>query len=173
MRTKLTLALGLVVLAVLNLGIYRKERFIEIAEEVFFELAPADSRSLLQGDYMRLNYKIVNDLRGYSQKSGNEDFPQNGKVKVKLDGRRVASLKGIWEGEPLMENERLLRYRKIGNWQIKVGSESFFFEEGQGKEYERARYGVLKLGKDSQTILRGLADKDLVLIEPVSGKKSP
>ena len=54
MRMKLTLALGLVVLAILNFGIYRKELFIETAEEVYFELAPVDPRSLMQGDYLSL-----------------------------------------------------------------------------------------------------------------------
>ena len=34
MRMKLTLALGLLVLAVLNVGVYRKELFLETAEEV-------------------------------------------------------------------------------------------------------------------------------------------
>lgn len=176
MRMKLTLALGLVVLVVLNLGIYRNERFIETGEEVYFELVPTDPRSLLQGDYMRLNYRIANELRLEFERirltAGAEVSP-TGKVVVRLDERRVVSFQRAWNGEALAENERLLRYRKIRRWRIHVGSESFFFEEGRGRAYQKVRYGIFKLGKDGRTILRALADKNLVRIEPGTKEKSP
>ena len=175
MRMKLTLALGLVVLAVLNFGIYRKELFIETAEEVYFELAPVDPRSLMQGDYMRLNYRIVENLRKEFERirsAGEIEIPAAGKIVVRLDERRVVFLKGMWNGDPLAENERLLRYSNRGGWRIHVGSESFFFEEGQGKAYQEARYGVFKLGKDGRTILRALADENLVRIRPGAKEKA-
>ncbi len=171
MRMKLTLALGLVILAVLNLGIYRNELFIETGEEVYFELAPVDPRSLMQGDYMRLNYKTAQELRKEFERirgAGEGEVPRTGKVLVSLDERRVVSFQRMWNGDPLplAENERLLQYRYSDGWQVHVGSESFFFEEGQGKAYEKARYGIFRLGKDGRTILRALADKNLVRIEP-------
>jgi uncharacterized membrane-anchored protein len=172
MRMKLTLALGLVVLAVLNFGIYRKELFIETAEEVYFELAPVDPRSLMQGDYMRLNYRIVENLRkefDRIRETSEIEIPESGKVLVRLDERRVVFFKGMWNGDPLAENERLLHYSKGGGWRIHVGSESFFFEEG----HQEARYGVFKLGKDGRTILRALADENLVRIQPGAKEKAP
>jgi len=176
MRMKLTLALGLVVLAVLNFGIYRNELFIETAEEVYFELAPVDPRSLMQGDFMRLNYRIVQNLRKEFERirsAGEIEIPAAGKIVVRLDERRVLFLKGMWNGEPLAENERLLHYSNRGGWRVHVGSESFFFEEGQGKAYQEARYGVFKLGKDGRTILRALADENLVRIRPGVKEKAP
>ncbi len=176
MRMKLTLALGLVVLAVLNFGIYRNELFIETAEEVYFELAPVDPRSLMQGDYMRLNYRIVENLRKEFERirsAGEIEIPAAGKIVVRLDERRVVFLKGMWNGDPLAENERLLHYSNGGGWRVHVGSESFFFEEGQGKAYQEARYGVFKLGKDGRTILRALADENLVRIRPGVKEKAP
>ena len=179
MRMKLTLALGLVVLAVLNFWIYTNERFIETGEEVYFELVPVDPRSLLQGDYMRLNYKIVNNLRAAIRIPATvdepplnaEEIPREGKIVVRIDEKRVASYQRIWEpGESLGENERLLRYSQEGRH---VGSTSFFFEEGRGEAYEKARYGIFKLGKDGRTILRSLADENLVRIEPGPMEKSP
>ena len=176
MRMKMTLALGLVVLAVLNFGIYRNERFIETGEEVYFELAPVDPRSLLQGDYMRLNYKIANDLLQDFKRigsAGEGEAPRTGKVVVRLDERRVASFERIWRpGETLGDKERLLLYRQTA-WRVNIVSESFFFEEGRGKEYEKARYGIFRLGKDGRTILRALADENLVRIEPVPSEKKP
>ena len=176
MRMKLTLALGLVVLAILNFGIYRKELFIETAEEVYFELAPVDPRSLMQGDYMRLNYRIVENLRKEFKRirsAGEIEIPDAGKIVVRLDERRIAFFKSLWDGTPLAEDERLLHYSGSNRWRVHIGSESFFFEEGQGEAYEKARYGVFKLGKDGRTILRALADENLVRIQPGAKEKTP
>tara|TARA_B100001750_G_C15476596_1_gene582839 strand:+ start:771 stop:1301 length:531 start_codon:yes stop_codon:yes gene_type:complete len=176
MRMKLTLALGLVVLAILNFGIYRKELFIETAEEVYFELAPVDPRSLMQGDYMRLNYRIVENLRKEFKRirsAGEMEIPDAGKIVVRLDERRIAFFKSLWDGTPLAEDERLLHYSGSNRWRVHIGSESFFFEEGQGEAYEKARYGVFKLGKDGRTILRALADENLVRIQPGAKEKTP
>tara|TARA_B100000809_G_scaffold262385_1_gene313256 strand:+ start:329 stop:862 length:534 start_codon:yes stop_codon:yes gene_type:complete len=177
MRLKLTLALGLVVLAVLNFGIYRNQHFIATGEEVYFELAPVDPRSLLQGDYMRLGYRIANDLRQEFERirsAGEGEVPRIGKVVLSLDERRVASFERVWRpGETLGDKERLLLYRQTDTSRINIGSESFFFEEGRGKEYGKARYGILKLGKDGRTILRSLADENLVRIEPGPMEKTP
>ena len=176
MRMKLTLALGLVVLAVLNFGIYRNERFIETGEEVYFELAPVDPRSLMQGDYMRLNYRIMENLRKEFERirsAGEIEIPDAGKIVVRLDERRVVFLKGMWNGDPLAEDERLLHYSGSNRWRVHIGSESFFFEEGQGEAYQKARYGVFKLGKDGRTILRALADENLVRIRPGAKEKTP
>jgi len=176
MRMKLTLALGLVVLAVLNFGIYRNELFIETAEEVYFELAPVDPRSLMQGDFMRLNYRIVENLRKEFKRirsAGEIEIPDAGKIVVRLDERRIAFFKSLWDGTPLAEDERLLHYSGSNRWRVHIGSESFFFEEGQGEAYEKARYGVFKLGKDGRTILRALADENLVRIRPGAKEKAP
>jgi uncharacterized membrane-anchored protein len=177
MRMKLTLALGLLVLAVLNVGVYRKELFLETAEEVYFELAPLDPRSLMQGDYVRLNYKLLGDLhRDFDRirSAGKNEIPESGKVILRLDDRRVASFRGLWDGGPLAEDERILHYSGRGGIRggrrVHVASESFFFEEGQGEAYEEARYGVFKLGKDGRTILRALVDENFVRIQPAAKK---
>ena len=96
MRMKITLSLGLVILAVLNFQIYRKERLIKGSEEIFLELAPVDPRSLLQGDYMALNYKIANEMRDKLQED--EDAPPTGRVVVGLDDKRIATYRGTWAG---------------------------------------------------------------------------
>ncbi|MFT6791681.1 MAG: hypothetical protein ACJA04_000891 [Cellvibrionaceae bacterium] len=47
--------LSILVLGVLNYGIYQKQKIKDHGEIVLLELAPVDPRSLMQGDYMRLN----------------------------------------------------------------------------------------------------------------------
>ena len=53
---------GLATLAVANIGIWQKEALIATGQPVFVELAPMDPRSLMQGDFMRLNFRIPSGL---------------------------------------------------------------------------------------------------------------
>src|SRR5690606_16735816 len=46
------------VLVVANGGIWQKEQLIRDGRPVFVELAPVDPRSLMQGDFMRLNFNL-------------------------------------------------------------------------------------------------------------------
>jgi uncharacterized membrane-anchored protein len=48
----------LIVLVALNFAIWDKEQALRHGETVYLELAPVDPRSLMQGDYMVLNYAI-------------------------------------------------------------------------------------------------------------------
>ena len=61
MWIKIMIALSVVVLAVLNYGIYEKERIKGSGETLLLELRPNDPRSLMQGDYMGLRYAIESD----------------------------------------------------------------------------------------------------------------
>jgi len=50
----------LIVLAAANAGIYEREQILARGQRVVLELAPVDPRSLMQGDYMRLNFDVAN-----------------------------------------------------------------------------------------------------------------
>lgn len=52
----------LVVLAVANFSIYKYEKILANGQRVVLELAPADPRSLMQGDYMRLVFDVANQV---------------------------------------------------------------------------------------------------------------
>jgi len=44
----------------------------------------------------------------------------------------------------ITEKIRIQKYKKPlqkGNWNINIGAESFFFQEGEGAKYEAAKYG--------------------------------
>ena len=63
MRSAVAFISCAMVLALLNFSIVGKERQLESGKVVFLELAPVDPRSLMQGDYMALRFKIANDAR--------------------------------------------------------------------------------------------------------------
>ncbi|MEL7161197.1 MAG: GDYXXLXY domain-containing protein, partial [Bacteroidota bacterium] len=71
------LVAGNLFLLLLYVGYYvvQKERILDSGELVLLELAPVDPRSLLQGDYMRLNYAI-------SQNFNRDSLPRTGYVIV-------------------------------------------------------------------------------------------
>ena len=52
----------IVVLVGVNLGIKKYETHLATAEKVLLQLAPVDPRSLMQGDYMALNYAISEQI---------------------------------------------------------------------------------------------------------------
>src|SRR5690606_24984268 len=55
---------GLVlVLLVVNGGIYQRERILADGQPVMLALAPVDPRSLMQGDYMALRFAAANQAR--------------------------------------------------------------------------------------------------------------
>jgi len=143
-----------------NFAIVSKEKILDDGELVLLELAPVDPRSLMQGDYMRLRYKISSENFSYL-----DSIPKRGYYVVKLKSNGVAEKVRIQKNkEPINKDEYIIEYTK-GDWNINIGTESFFFQEGEGEKFDVALYGGLKIDSEGNSILVGLYDKDLNLIE--------
>lgn len=146
-------------LALFNHSFFKKETLLADGELVLLELAPVDPRSLMQGDYMSLEYAL----------SGNIDTDSISKrgyyvIKIKEDG--TAEKVRLQDGKkPIYKNEYLIRYTKGEWWDINIGAESFFFQEGDAEKYEEAKYGGLKIDKDGNNVLIGLYDEERKRIE--------
>lgn len=154
MKRGLVLAGGLLlVLGVVNAMIVGKERLLAGGVPMFFELAPVDPRALMQGDYMQLRYTIGNEIE-------RREWPGDGVAVVRLDPRGVAGLVRRHLGEELAAGEHLVRYR-TRNGDVYIGSDAFFFEEGQAEVYERAAHGELVADEGGATVLIGLRDDSL------------
>jgi uncharacterized membrane-anchored protein len=151
--------LTLLVLLVVNFLIFQKERLLASGQTVFLELAPVDPRSLIQGDYMALRYKIARD-------APISDQVTDGYLVLKLDGRNVAAFSRVYRpGETLAPDERIIRYRtRYG--EVRLGAESFFFQEGHADYYNNARYGELRLAESGETVLVGLRGEQLEELGP-------
>lgn len=151
------LALGLVV----NLGIWQKEALIRTGRPVFVELAPVDPRSLLQGDYMALNYRFGDALRAELVELAKHDNPARPRVLARVDARGVAQLERLAAAGSVPAADELFieLTPKAGGWT--VVSDAWFFREGEAERWQPARYGEFRVGADGQALLVGLADKDL------------
>jgi uncharacterized membrane-anchored protein len=153
MRKPLVVAGVVVVLVAANVLIVQKEQLLATGTPVLLELAPVDPRSLIQGDYMRLDYTISRQILEHQ-----EAWPRTGQIVVALDENGVARFVRKYDGRtPLGDRERLLTYRRRGD-RIRVGTDAFHFQEGQSPRYWRARYGELRVAPSGTSVLIGLRD---------------
>jgi uncharacterized membrane-anchored protein len=135
----------------INLLIVKKEDTLANGRTILLRLAPVDPRSLMQGDYMVLRYEIA---RGIYK----EQLEDKGCIVVSLDQNDVAKFVRVHEGECLQTSEHLLFYRNRGG--LRLGAESFMFQEGDADLYAKARYGELKVDRSGASVLVGLRDDD-------------
>ena len=154
MRKAIALLAGLLVLAFVNYGIWGRERLLTEGQIVLLDLAPVDPRSIMQGDYMRLDFQVANE----AFRSTNFRIVDDGHIVVAVDGNRVGTFRRIADGRPLAPGEAALRYRVRGGVPY-FGTNAFFFEEGSARAYENARYGEFRVDRDGEMILTGLRDE--------------
>lgn len=152
MRTAICLLGLLVVLGVMNNEIRQKENLVGEGQVVLLELAPRDPRSLMQGDYMVLRYALARRLPAMANK------PHDGQLVLALDEDNVATFRRIHDGSSLAADEILLNFRYRRN-AVRLGAESFFFEEGSAGLYRDARYGELRVNERGESVLVGLRDE--------------
>lgn len=150
MKRLLLLILTLVVFGTMNAMIVQKEGVLRSGRRVLLKLAPVDPRSLMQGDYMILQYEEarVIDAGG---------FPRDGRLVIRLDENEVARVARLHHGEALGPGEARLKYRRRRH-SLRLGAESFFFQEGDAEYYQGARYGDLRVAPDGSAVLVGLCD---------------
>ena len=151
------LARALIVLgAVLVLGgvdyeIYGKERVIRGGQTVFLELAPVDPRSLMQGDYMALDFRLAGAIERWREAEGGTR-PRSAPLSV--DGRGVATLGA--------DDDALEIAFRIRGGRVWLGTNAYFFTEGAGDRYTSARYGEFRIDPSSgEAVLVGLRDAEL------------
>ena len=161
MRKAIAILAGLAVLGAANWTIYARERLLAEGAVVLLELAPIDPRSLMQGDFMALRFKVEVDAFGPARK---EDLT-DGRIVVKRDARGVAAFVRRDAGEPLAADELRLRYR-VRDGRVKFATNAFFFQEGHARLYERARYGEFRAARDGDLLLTHLRGEALERLGP-------
>lgn len=160
-RNIFLIAINLVfILAFFAWSVYQKEQTLKNGKIVLLELAPVDPRSLFQGDYMRLDYAIT-------RSENHDSILPKGYFIVVPDENGVAQKIRIQEKpEPLGKDELPLRYTVAKDMFVKIGADSYFFQEGTAESFDSARYGGLKIDTKGVGILVGLYNKNFQLIRP-------
>ena len=151
----------MLILAAINQAIWHKEEVLKYGQSVSLAMAPVDPRSLMQGDYMALDWQLSRDIM-----SSSSSLPMTGKAVISVpdeSGQIPAKFVRIDNGKPLAANEVLIEYR-LRNGRVKVVSDAYFFQEGQGMAFANARYGQFRVAPDGQALLVGLQDGQMRLI---------
>ena len=147
----------LLVLVVANGAIWQKEQLIATGEPVFIPLAPADPRSLMQGDFMRLNFlgfTAFEDLDSLDRRTARPH------VVLLRDARGVATVQGRDDGKPLAPGAlRMELTPKDGRWVLVT--DAWFFREGEAERWEKARFGEFRVMPDGRALLVGMRGENL------------
>lgn len=158
MTKKILIITVVVALIFTNSIIIKKELILRNGLDVVLKLAPVDPRSLMQGDYMALNYEIGTKLNYLETK----EFA-NGKIILNLDKNRVGTIEALYKKQKLINNQILLKYQKR-SLSLSFATNAYFFQERTGETYEDAEYGQFKVDKSGNAILTGLLDENFNLI---------
>jgi uncharacterized membrane-anchored protein len=161
MRNAIAIVAGILILAAVNVSIYSRERHLAEGAVVLLELAPVDPRSLMQGDYMALRFKVEVDAVGARSIRELSD----GRLIVKVDDRGVGKYVRRDGGESVAADELALRYR-VRDGKMKFATNAFFFEEGTAREYEQARYGEFRVAPNGDLLLTHLRGENLDRLGP-------
>lgn len=164
----------------------RNEGLLHQGRMVVLSLAPVDPRSLMQGDYMALDYEVAQQLGEQlrqkeeaarevaQQKNPNAilpeaTHPEQTRMVLKADAAGVARLQRLEDGKPLQAGEFYLSFKWRNRWswdRPALPSEAWFFQEGQGERFAKARFAVLRVGEDGRSLLAGLLDEQRKPIQP-------
>jgi len=166
MRNKIAFAALIVILGLVNWSILKKERHLAEGKIVYLDFRPVDPRSLMQGDYMALNYGIANAAGNAIRKE--QGTPKlaasDGYLILQLDERSIGTFKDLYKDQALEKNEIMVRYR-VRNNAVKFATNAFFFQENHGKIYQNARYGQFRVDEEGEMLLTAMMDEDLNKLE--------
>ena len=184
---------GVFVIALLGAVNYKVQQFEDVlatGKPIVLKIAPVDPRSLMQGDYMVLNYAILSEFQ-QSQvlPESNESLESNESIDT-LESNETTETTGIDESSPSGNKAYILVHLdknhvatfceaqseiptdfkhctpnvylpiRYKGWFPELPSQDYFFAEGKGEYYAQAEYAEYRF-KDGILLLARLLDKDL------------
>jgi uncharacterized membrane-anchored protein len=147
---------GIIVLFAVNAAIWQKETLISNGKPLFVELAPVDPRSLMQGDFMQLNFSLPEVDTTLASNRYRTTFH----VVLRPDERGIAKAVRLDDGSPTRPGE--VRIELVPkNHRLVLVTDAWFFEEGQAERWRRAKYGEFRVDGNGRALLVGLRGAQL------------
>ena len=171
MLKKIALISLLIILSLVNWSIMGKEKHLVEGRIVYLNLVPVDPRSIMQGDYMALRFRLADEVYKALPKLKNHKqwrhdvAASDGYVVASLNEQNIGTFKRLYDDQALSEKEILMRYR-VRNGAVKFATNAYFFQEGHGKYYQPARYGQFRVDNKGELLLVAMYDKDLKKLGP-------
>ncbi|OAH53200.1 MULTISPECIES: GDYXXLXY domain-containing protein [Bacillaceae] len=141
---------------------WQKEQLLQNGEIVALELAPIDPRSMLQGDYVQLNYEIQTNYREHYYED-TSTLP-DGKVNVLLEkSAETIDYNGkiipVYTASSFAHagtGEGLKMKGKARAGTLTLGIEHFFIPENSGAEWEEKTHAIVRVAENGDAILETL-----------------
>jgi uncharacterized membrane-anchored protein len=146
------------IFGLVNTEIFKKEDLRRNGQPIFLELAPVDPRSLMQGDYMALDFVLAGQITAQLPTAQSKVQATPSQVILSLDQKRKATFSRWPNANPLLPNEIPFRFI-LRNGRPWLGTNAFFFEEGSASRYQNARFGEFRLNAQGEAILVNLVEK--------------
>lgn len=143
----------LATLLIANISIHKKETIIAHGQPVLVSLRPVDPRSLMQGDYMTLNFPLpfipMDSLRPGEAPA----------VRVIVDKSGLATIRRDQAGVALGPGEYRVRLTHTDRGWVFV-TNAWYFREGEGERWAKAEFGEFRLLDNGSALLVGMRDRD-------------
>ena len=150
-RTRLLwlVAGAVVVFGLVNWDVRGKEKVIAEGQPVLVRLVPVDPRSLMQGDYMALNFLLPPEVSAALRKS----LAPAALVRAKLDAKGEATVLALARSRAdAGAGEIILPLKQLkGRWVLVT--DAYFFPEGTGEAFARAQFGDFRLFSTSPHLI--------------------
>ncbi len=164
-----------------NTEIYRNEQILARGQRVVLALAPVDPRSLMQGDYMDLRYDVASQVPQVLDKAPPAvaraiEAQRGGYLLLEPDRQGVHRLAAVLASPDFQESgspaphdlveggpataTAILAFR-LRHDAARIGTNAWFFPEGQAQRYAGARFGEFRVDKHGEGRLLRLLDKQL------------
>lgn len=156
---KLLVVLNLILLIVVfGYSVIKEENNLK-KNTFYIKTSPVDPRSLIQGDYMVLNYNITDSARIEAVNI------RKGYIRIKINDLKIAEFIRVdKEYVPPSNNEISIQFQKNSS-NIDIGVNSYLFQEGTGNKFQKAQYAEVIELKNGKLRLKSLLDKDFKIIK--------
>lgn len=171
LKSTAVICLLIVILTGANKLINKYEDILANGQSIILKLAPVDPRSLMQGDYMELNYEILDEVWKTAYQTDFYDVrskefeidPVTIYALLKQDKQGVAQLCRLELDIPTdfkdCDEQIYLPIKISDRFDTRLPTHSYFFQEGKGEYYAQAAYGEYKFKEGKALLLRLLDEK--------------
>ncbi len=165
-RWGIPVALGLT-LVLINGAIWQKEQLIRTGQVLLVPLGPVDPRSLMQGDYMTLDFGIrwVQLKEADRQALESHRGAERPRLVFRHDPSGVVQWLRLDRGTPLAADEGRIELKpSAGDWLLVT--DAWYFKEGEAERWAKARFGEFRVTDSGKALLVGMRDANLQPIKP-------
>ena len=154
-RSRTAVWIIILVQLIISGGIFTKnEVLLQNGKEIKLALQPIDPRSLLQGDYVELNYDIAHVTLPHVKDGEKVKLVLRPNKQGVYEYARIYQADDDWNKPYASKKKDVVITGSYHDWGIQYGIEHYFIPEGTGSKVEsEARFATVRVGKNGDAIV--------------------